>query len=335
MSDKTEKKRLAILRILQEADKPLGSSKITERLDAMGNEVSERTVRFHLLGMDKDGLTDNLGKKGRLITDKGRKELANARVIEKVGYLAAKIDQMTYLMDFDIHSKTGKVVINVSIIGRSELEIASPLIQKVFEKGYAMGGLMSLLGPGERVGETVIPEGTVGIGTVCSITLNGVLLANGIPTNSRFGGLLELIGGKPTRFVEIIHYVGTTLDPLEVFIRSGMTDYVGATLAGNGRIGASFRELPAASRDRVLELAHSLEKIGLGGFMSIGWPGQPLLEIPVNEGQVGAIVIGGLNPAAILEEKGMKSHSRALAGLAEYSTLFPYKELDEKIKMYD
>ena len=56
MLDKTEKKRLAILRILHEADRPVGGSKITEQLQAMGYEVSERTVRYYLLGMDKEGL---------------------------------------------------------------------------------------------------------------------------------------------------------------------------------------------------------------------------------------------------------------------------------------
>jgi repressor of nif and glnA expression len=298
----------------------------------MGNEVSERTVRFYLQAMDKDGLTKNFGKRGRLITKRGLEELSTARVYEKVGFLAAKIDQMTYRMNFDLAAKTGTVVINVSIVEKSQLKGSARLIKKVFAAGYAMGQLMSLLDSGSRVGEVAVPVGMVGIGTVCSITLNGVLLARGIPTHSRFGGLLELVDYKPARFVEIIHYNGTTLDPLEVFIRSGMTDYVGATQDGNGRIGASFREFPAESRDSVIELAKRLEKVGLGGFMTIGWPGQPVLEIPVNQGQVGAIVIGGLNPAAILEETGIKSYSRALAGLADYHTLFHYEELDARIR---
>jgi hypothetical protein len=300
----------------------------------MGYDSSERTVRFHLLGMDKEGLTRNFGKRGRLITDKGRDELNNARVIEKVGYLAAKIDQMTYQMDFDLNSRSGMVVVNVSMINLSQLKAAAPLIAKVYEHGYAMGSLVGLLGPGESIGDESIPDNMVGICTVCSITLNGVLLANGIPTYSRFGGLLELQKTRPTRFVEIIHYVGTTLDPLEVFIRSGMTDYTGAIATGNGRIGASFREVPAMAREKVTVLAEKLEKVGLGGFMEIGWPGQPVREIPVNSGQIGAILIGGLNPAAILEEQGIKTYSRALAGLYSYQNLFHYELLQERINFY-
>ena len=158
------------------------------------------------------------------------------------------------------------------------------------------------------------------------------LLKYGIPTNSRFGGLLELQGRKPTRFVEIIMYDGTSLDPLEVFIRSGMTDYLGAIKTGNGRIGASFREFPAESRDLVDDLAHKLEDVGLGGFQKIGLPGQALLGIPVSEGRVGAIVIGGLNPVAILEEQGIRVHSRALAGLIDFNRLFHYAELKSRIR---
>jgi hypothetical protein len=193
-----------------------------------------------------------------------------------------------------------------------------------------MGRLLTLFAPGEQVGEMLIPDDCIGIGTTCSITLNGILLDYKIPANSRFGGLLELVDGKPQRFVEIITYSGTTLDPLEVFIKSGMTDYLHATENGNGRIGAGFREVPAAAREKVIELAGRLEAIGLGGFMEIGLPGQPLFGIPVSEGSVGIVVIGGLNPIAILEESGIRLQSRALSGLVEFSRLFPFEELTDR-----
>jgi repressor of nif and glnA expression len=332
LTEKSERKRLEILRILRDANGSVGSSMITERLLAAGYEISERTVRFYLHEMDGEQLTRNLGRKGHTITPRGMQELANARIIEKVGFLAVKIDQLTYQMNFDLASNKGTVVVNVSMVEKSQVDGAIPLIKRVFQAGYGMGRLVALFKPGERIGETLVPDGTVGIGTVCSITLNGVLLAHGIPTYSRFGGLLELQNYKPTRFVEVIHYDGTTLDPLEVFIRSGMTDYTGATETGTGRIGASFRELPAESREQVTMLARQLDLVGLGGFMSIGWPGQPLLEIPVQQGRIGAVVMGGLNPAGILEESGIATHSRALASLAEYEIFFPYEEMDSRVQ---
>jgi HTH-type transcriptional regulator, global nitrogen regulator NrpRI len=330
MQDRIERKRLTILKLLSDGDAVLGSAEITRRLESQGHDISERTVRFHLLALDNDGFTEYVGKKGRRLTEKGRLELSKARVFEKVGFLTSKIDQLTYLMRFDRHTRQGSVVVNVSMLERRHLARACPLMARVFEAGYAMGELVTLYGPGEKAGDLVVPEDCVGIGTVCSITLNGILLAEGIPTTSRFGGLLELEGGEPTRFVAIINYDGTSLDPLEIFIKSGMTDYTGATESGDGLIGASFREVPAASRDRVLALAEELKEIGLNAVMSVGWPGQPLLGIPVDEGVAGALVIGGLNPVAILEESGIKVFSRALSGLVDYGRLFPYTELEAR-----
>ena len=334
MIEKQEKKQLSILNILKASDKPLSSSKISNELTALGHEISERTVRFYLQKTDQAGLTQNMGKRGRKITELGLNEIYSARIIERVGFLSARIDQMTYDMNFDHTYKSGTVVINITLAEPKELARRADMICSVYEKGYAMGHLLTLLEPGEIVGHTIVPNGMLGIGTVCSITLNGVLLKYGIPTNSRFGGLLELRNGKPTRFVEIITYDGTSIDPLEVFIRSGMTDYVGAITSGDGRIGASFREFPAGSLNLVEELAHKLERIGLGGFMKIGRAGQTLLEIPVSEGRVGAILIGGLNPVAILEETGGHIYSRAMAGLIDFNRLFHYKELKSRINTY-
>jgi HTH-type transcriptional regulator, global nitrogen regulator NrpRI len=334
MREKTEKKRLAILRILLETDECLSSSKITDQLEAQGYDVSGRTVRLYLIELDKEGLTKNFGKRGRKITARGSKELSAMKAYEKVGFMAAKIDQLTYNMTFDITKQTGTVIINISMLPLEKLRRSVPLIKKVFSTGYSMGKLLVLFQPGERVGELVVPDGCVGIGTVCSVTLNGVLLGHGIPTNSRYGGLLEIQEKQARRFVELISYKGTTIDPLEIFIRTGMTDYIGATSSGNGRIGAGFREIPADSRNQVVEIAKQLEKVGLGGFMTIGWPGQPLLDIPVSEGRAGAIVIGGLNPIAILEEHGIRATSRALANNVDYQRLFSYEELDSRIRKF-
>jgi HTH-type transcriptional regulator, global nitrogen regulator NrpRI len=333
MSDKTEKKRLAILRILHDTTNSLSSPRITQELNAKGFDVSERTVRLYLLEMDSAGLTENFGKKGRRITDEGLTELSRARVFEKIGFMAAKIDQMTYKMDFRLSERSGTVVMNTSIIEKVQIKKAVSLIKSVFASGFGMGELVTVFGSGQRMGEWEVEEGFIGIGTVCSVTLNGVLLSVGIPTNSRFGGLLELDNGKPIRFVEIINYDGTTLDPLEVFISSGMADLTGATESGSGRIGASFREVPADSRDRIIELSKELKKVGLDGFLTIGWPGQALLDIPVSDGRCGVIIIGGLNPVSILEEHGIHvKHAGALSGLCDYRNFFHYNELDERVE---
>jgi len=333
MIEKKKKKDLLILTVLKNSSTPLTSSKIAQELHILGYDISERTVRLYLQRMNEDGLTVNYGKRGHKIVDKGLYELDSSNIMDKVGLLSAKIDQMTYSMNFDLNTRSGTVVINITLVEPEHLIKNIPFIARVYADGYTMGNLITFLGPGESLGSVTVPENMIGIGTVCSVTLNGVLLKYGIPVNSRFGGLLEIRDKQPVRFVEIIMYDGTSIDPLEAFIRSGMTDYLGAVKTGTGRIGASFREFPAQSRDLVEQLADRMKHIGLGGLLKIGRPGQPLLDIPVNEGRVGAIIIGGLNPVSILEETGMRAYSRALAGIIDFSRLFHYEEMEDRLKL--
>ncbi len=330
MAEKSEKKRLAILRIVQASNKPIPSQNITEQLQSIGYDISERTVRFHLLNMDKEGLTEYVGKHGRRITDLGIKEMASARVFEKVGFLADKIDQLAYQMSFDLIRKEGTVIINVALIAKGLLTEACPLLISVFEAGYSMGSLIKLFNEGEKVGALTIPEGFAGIGTVCSISLNGVLLHQGVPVTSKFGGVLEIHNAKPLRFVEIMSYNGTSLDPLEIFIKGRMTNVVGAIKKGSGRIGASFREAPASSLPQIQDINDKLYKTGLGHFLKIGLPNQGLYDIPIHEGRVGAIVSGGLNPIACLMENDINVELHALSGLLDFHELFPYSELGSR-----
>jgi HTH-type transcriptional regulator, global nitrogen regulator NrpRI len=334
MVEKKKKKELLILGVLKNASVPLTSSKISAELLLLGHEVSERTVRLYLQGMEAAGLVRSNGKRGQQITEHGLNELDSSHIYERVGFLSAKIDQMTYRMNFDLNTTSGTVVINMTVVEPRYIAKYAHLIAKVYAEGYAMGDMLAFLEPGETLNHVTVPEGMIGVGTVCSITVNGVLLKHGVPTTSRFGGLLELQDRKPVRFAEIIMYDGTSIDPLEIFIRSGMTNYTGTIKTGTGRIGASFREFPAKSRDLVERIASRLKRIGLGGLLTIGRPGQTVLDVPVSEGRVGAIVIGGLNPMSILEEMGVRVYSRALAGLIDFSRLFRYEEMESKVKAY-
>ncbi len=330
--EKTQRHRVEILQALSKLETRATSSRITQVLEASGHRLSERTVRLYLQQLEEDGLTESQGRRGHVITQQGLAELRVAHVVDGVGFLSAKIDQMTFKMSFDLATRTGSVVVNISLIEPRRLAACADRVCEVFAKGYAMGNRVALIGPGESVGNVIVPADQVGFCTICSITLNGVLLKHGIPTTSRFGGLLEIRGGLPTRFVEIIHYDGTTIDPLEVFIRGGMTDYLGAVRTGNGLIGASFRELPADSREAVLNLSARLTAIGLGGLLEVGLPGQPLLGQAVPLGRLGALIVGGLNPIAILQEMEHGVQLRALAGQLDYHRLFPYEELPKALK---
>jgi repressor of nif and glnA expression len=334
MQLKKERNRVAILNALKRHGAPMTSTDLATALEDSGCDLSERSLRLYLSELDAQGLTRPHGRRGRSLTESGLLEVRAAQTLERVGYLSAKIDAMTYRMSFDLPTCSGQVVVNVSLIPPERLMGCVDRVMRVFEAGYAMGNRLGILAPGEQIGSLTIPSDRIGFCSVCSITINGVLLKHGVPTTSRFGGLLELRDRTPVRFVEMIHYDGTSIDPLEVFIRSGMTDYHGAIRDGNGLIGASFREMPSDGRDLVLQIGERLQAIGLGAFMRIGYPAQPVLGLPVSEGRIGAVIVGGLNPIAILEESSYRVDSRAMAGLLDYHRLFPYGELPTRLREF-
>lgn len=327
MDKNLQRKIISILNILHDADRSLGGTRIAQRLQEFGFDLSQRMVRNYLQKMDQDGLTQNLGKRGRKITPKGEEELKSAFVIEKLGFVASKIDALTYQMSFSLRKQKGKIILNVSAIDRRYLHKAIQQIQLVFRAGLGMGRFVVLGLPGSEMGNQTKAGGRVVIGTVCSVTINGILLKEGIHTTARFGGLLELIKGRPFRFTEIINYAGSSIDPLEIFIKGGMTSVRQVVLTGSGKIGASFREVPSVALPKVEKIRRKLDKIGLGGVLMIGKPGLPLLEIPVSEGRVGMIVAGGLNPLAAVEESGINTENIALRKLFEFEQLIPFWEL--------
>jgi len=331
---KKDEKKIAILNALNEYGRPASSAMIAKLLSLGGTHFSERTIRLYLKQLDEQGFTISNGKKGRTVTDAGLAVLESSNLSHRPGYLSAKIDQMIYRMTFDLPMRSGTVVVNTSLVDPHQLYSCTDKICRVFAGNYGMGKLLTLIGPGQTVGNISVPPDKVGFCTVCSITVNGILLKHGIPMSSRFGGLLKLTDGKAFRFIEMIHYDGTSIDPLEVFIRSGMTDYHGAIRDGNGLIGASFREIPGESRQRMINISQRLEEIGLGAVMEIGLPDKPLLEVPVSHGRAGLILVGGLNPIAILEENSHRVFSRALSGLIEYDRLFRYEELSNQLQKY-
>lgn len=327
MDNRYQQKIVSILNILNEAGRPLGGTKIAQKLQDFGFVLSQRTVRNYLRELDLNGLTRNLGKRGRKITDKGKEELKSALVIKKVGVIASKIDTMTYQMDFSLRKQKGKIILNVSSMDKQYLYKANQQIQKVFRAGIGMGSFLVLGLPGTKMGNIQIEDKKAGIGTVCSVTINGIFLNEGIHVTSRFGGLLELAKGVPLRFTEIINYDGSSIDPLEIFIKGGMTDVQQVVRTGNGRIGASFREFPSVALPKVEHIKRRLDRIGLGGILMIGRPGRPLLEIPVSEGRVGMIVSGGLNPLAAVEEVGITTENTAMRTLFDFDQLIPYWEV--------
>jgi len=321
-----EKKINAILKIVSGSRDPVGSAEIAARLKQLGIEMSERTVRYHLKDLDKRGLTRGKWKEGRTITGKGKEELSNALVFDKVGFLSSKFEAMAFRMDFDLEKRSGEVVLNLSLFHKSDFKSALKIMKAVFDRGFGTGSKVVVAEAGEEIGGIVIPQGKVGFGTLCSVNLNGILLKHSIPVDSRFGGMLQMEDSKPLRFTDMISYEGSTLDPHEVFLKSKMTSVREAT-EGSGKILASLREIPAVSKDEAEAILRKADSAGLGKVLLIGRPGQPVLGMPVGMERVGIVIPGGLNPVAACEEWGIETQSKALVALVDYGQLLDFAEI--------
>jgi len=318
----------AILKVLDKnPDEICGSREISRQLKMHGVNLTERTVRYHMRILDERGFTKVFGKEGRMITQKGREELSQAHVSEKVGFVISRIETFSYLTNLDLEKNEGDIILNVSYFPEDMLKKALQVMKPVFSSPYVMSDRVVFCRSGERIGDAVVPEGLIGLGTVCSVTINGIFLKAGIPVASRFGGVLQIESSEPERFTALISYDGSSLDPLEIFIKSGMTDVIGAVDNKAGKVLASFREIPVVTIDKVRQLSEKLRGHGIRGILLIGNPNQPLLEMPVGLDKAGMVIVGGLNPVAALEEAGIPAVSKAMSTLYNFSDLIEFKGL--------
>jgi repressor of nif and glnA expression len=292
--------RFAILKALDELGGAAGASKISEMLGGSGIDLQARSIRFHLLKMDRDGLTRSVARhEGRLITETGRKELARISVMRKVGFISSKMDELGYRMSLNTENGKGTVVSNAALINKRDLSRSLHYMKPVFASGFSMGDRIAVKMAGERIGDI----------------------------DSRFGGLIEMDAGVPKRFIELTEYQGTSIDPHKIFIMANLTKVSQCAGDGSGVIGVSFREFPSVAIDQARRLIGMLRRLNLNGILAIGQPNRPLLDIPVSEGRTGMIAIDGLNPIAALHEAGIPVELSPLSGLEELGTFVSFTDV--------
>jgi repressor of nif and glnA expression len=323
----TERKIVAILKVLNESSEPLGSITIARELERHGIFLSERAVRYHLRMTDERGYTQSFARDGRMLTAQGLEELKMALAPEHVGFVLEKLETLAFQTTFNPQKRTGLVPINTSLIDKNRLKEVRPILSEVFNAGFGVTELVAVAREGEKLGSVIIPEGKVGIGTVCSVIVNGVLSKSGIPIESKFGGVLELRNPRPDRFVAIIYYSGTSLDPSEQYIRARMTSVREAARTGKGKILANFREIPAPSRTLVTEKISQMKEAGIGGVYRLGNTSESICQMPVALNRVGLVFLGGLNPMAAVAEAGIEVENNSESGLFEFQQLISFRQI--------
>ncbi|MFC2024940.1 DUF128 domain-containing protein [Chloroflexota bacterium] len=323
----SERQIISILKILSESSEPLGARIIARKLEHKGIFLGERGVRYHLATADLRGYTHCLGRDGRMITPEGRQEVKEALAAQQLGFVREKLEMLAYQTTFDPEKRTGKLPINTSLIKKDKFKRAVLAMKDAFRAGICVSDLVAVASEGEQLGSVVIPNGQIGLATVCSVVINGVFLRAGIPSEYRFGGVLQIRNSNPRRFVAIIEYAGTSLDPSEQFIRAKMTSVSETVKTGNGKILGVFRTMPAPTREVLEKKIALLKEADVGGVYALGNASEPLCQIPVALNRIGIVQLSGLNPIAAASEAGIETENIAESGLIDFEQLHSFWQI--------
>ncbi len=230
----------------------------------------------------------------------------------KVKFLLSKAWNLIYQVDFDLETHSGNVITNVSYVKTEELDDAIDIFEEVMKTGpqYCTSKYFRIVSGKE-------PDKT-GIATVCSLTIDGILVKNGVSTTPQYGGILETDSKQP-RFIELTAYSGSSLDPHEIYIAKGLTS-VSDAIKDGGRVLASLREIPYIARPDAVEVLEEVQDAGFS-ILKVGKPSELVYNAKVERYHVGIVAPGGLNPIAALKEHGMDVEPKAVENLMKVSDM--------------
>jgi repressor of nif and glnA expression len=310
-----------ILKILANSEIPLGAKSITEKLEERGITAKKETVQHYLRVLDEMGLTKKIGIAGRVISEKGIEELRKGMLKERLGYFIELRENYIYQSEFDPETKKGLISLNLGIINESKLDKALKFIKDCVDAGLAMSPLIKIYDGVAEVSKVGIPEGKVGIGLVSTSVVDAALTTNRIYPTPTFAGVLQYMNREPVRFIQAISYTGSTLDPIDLFIKSGFCSVGSVVKRGHGTIPADIREIPAVLRKRAVGVIEKLNDAKIMGVIHVGEASRSALGVPVGNRRVGVVVIAGSTPLAYLKEKKLKVEIRILSAFERYDDL--------------
>ncbi len=234
-------------------------------------------------------------------------------------FISSRIEELVYGITFDPSNGAGTVAFNTSFVPSTDLEQVLQLFKLVYTSGLNVAPFIKIAQAGESFQGINVPTGFNGIFTICSITIDGVLLKAGIPVHPVCGGIVQVVDKKPMRFTEALRYDSTTLDPHDVLMSQELTAVLEMIHSGSGKVLASVREVPMAAKDRLEGLLSHLMDAGFRGVLEVGEPNTDLLEMPVSRGHIGVAIIGGMNAMAAVKESGLDIRTNAISGLTDLS----------------
>lgn len=228
-----------------------------------------------------------------------------------------RIEEYALQVTYDPEQDTGTIIYNLSLIKAEDLELAIATLKAAQRTGLLVSDRVRIAEPGETIADYAVQQGNYAICTMCSITLDALLLRRGVPLNPIGGGVVEIDSHEPRRFTSMLLYRDTTLDPLEVLISQESTSIRSVMENGTGNILANMRECHMEAEALVGNILDELASGGFAGILDVGAPNVPLLGVPVSPQYLGVTMVGGTNAMAALKEMGTWVITRALKGLID------------------
>ncbi len=232
-----------------------------------------------------------------------------------------RIEEYAMQVTLDPRTGAGTVVYNLSLIHENDFGQAISIIRDTCRAGIAPSHLLGIKNPGEMIHDYIIPKDRIGLITICSTTLDGLLIRRGIPLNPIGGGVVEIVGNVPRRFTHLIRYDCTTIDPLQVLISEKTTSITKVMDTGSGCVLANIRECHMETEPVIEEILDELSGSIFSGILELGLPNTPSLGVTVSPQYMGIVTLGGTNQMAAIRESGIEIDIRAIKGIIDIREL--------------
>ncbi len=232
-----------------------------------------------------------------------------------------RIEEYATQVTYNPKEGTGLVVYNLSVIRNEDFEYTVSVFKDACKAGICASGLVRFLDAGEELGQFRVPEGKTACISMCSSTLDGLLLKRGVPLNPIGGGVVEIERRIPRRFTHIILYEYTTVDPLQVLSSQDITSISDVMRKGSGTILANIRECHMEAESLIGDVLDDLSGSSFTGILDVGLPNTPALGVVVDPQYLGIVAVGGTNPMAAVKEGGIPVQTLAMKGLMDVTQM--------------
>ena len=229
---------------------------------------------------------------------------------EKISLVLSKSLNLIQQVNFDVEKQKGDIIANISYVDKDNIDRALSIMEDTYNSNP------KFINPYYKLVEHPEKDDRIGIATICSLSIDGILINNGIMSNPTYSGLLELT--EPPLFIDLISYNGTTLDPHKIFLSKNMTSIT--AVDGPSKILASVKEIPYIARDHAVELLEILNNIGFSIY-KIGKPREFVYNSKVENYNFGVITGGGLNSIGAVKESGVPIKVKVLEKMMPFEKM--------------